>query len=304
MDIPTNSCLVYISNLNSINQIKKACLIYDKVVPLFRTRKYQAKRQRFPLLDTDFNKFPICYGNLVNTPEYIQTISELEFLSQKNVLDCPVSDYVDTDVLEDFNTIAPVWIYGTHNSRRSWQNDHETFMIDDIQHIDIPIFLSNNYYISNNVAPNNINNKNHILEILLTNFPTPKEDTPWELILDWRNDKTAQSKLIRLKNWVNTIAEKPNLNINHLKDEINCLLNEYENYMHIKKIKYSHSVVRQLVTTTGEIIEDILKLKIKDILDIPFKLTEKNILLQESELSAPGRELAYIISTKDYLNSL
>lgn len=304
MRIPSNSCLVHVSDLNSINQIKKACLIYDKIVPLFRTRKYQAKRQRFPLLDTDFNKSPIHYGDLAHTPEYIQTISELEFLYDNKILDCPDTDNDNTDILEDFNTISPIWTYQTHNYRNSWQNDHETFMINDIQHIDIPIFFSSNCNIKNNVIVNDVNKESRILEILLTNFPTPKENTPWELILDWRNDKKAQHQLIRLKNWVNNMAEKPTFNINHLKDEINCLLNEYEDYMHIKKIKYSHSVVRQLVTTTGEIIEDILKLKIKDILDIPFKLTEQNILLQESELSAPGRELAYIISTKDYLNSL
>jgi hypothetical protein len=137
-----------------------------------------------------------------------------------------------------------------------------------------------------------------VIEVVLNQFPYPTADTPWEQIIDWRSDNDAQIKFRRLKHFVNTVSQRNDLNLKHLEDEILTLIDDYEQHMKIHKIKNNVGVFHGFVTTIPEILEDMIKLKFKDLSEIPFKLYERKVLKLEADMNAPGRELAYIVETK------
>ena len=130
------------------------------------------------------------------------------------------------------------------------------------------------------------------------------EDTSWEDVIEWRNDEDAMIKLRRLKYWINTVSERDTININHLEEEALCLLDEYEHYMNTKKRKYTYTPIRALLTTVGGVLENVAKLKLKDLADLPFQISERKILIAESEIDAPGREIAYIVATKERFRTI
>lgn len=295
-----NSCIVPILNYDSTKLIKNACLIFERVTLLFRTSTPQAKRERFPLSGVFFSA----------DDERNKTQLELEWLYSNGILNCPASDpFYSGFEMGDFESDKPVWIYRTEKGGfSSWQITDETFDVIPKHYvmpakIDMPIY--NDKSVITSIAHNTLplkNNKTHVVEIVLKHLPVLSEDTPWEDVLEWRNDKDAQIKLRRLKHWINSISERDEINLHHLEDEILYLLDEYEQYMKIKKRKFSHSSLYTIVTTIGEILENTVKLKFQKLSELPFKIQESNILLAEEELSAPGRELAYIVSTREHFN--
>ena len=291
------NCLVPILNSNSTKLIKNACLFYDKITPLYRTSRWLIRRELFPVKFLDTNNTNM--GE--RTALELETESELEWLHENGILDSP--DEVPYSELDDFygyNAMRPIWSYRTKKGGQRWQNIDETFNSNIIQRVGLPIYCDQ----LNVASPSSTDKKQQIIEILLNHFPVLPEDTPWEDILEWRNNKDAIVKLRRLKHWVNTVSQRNVLNLKDLEDEIIYLLDEYEQYMKIKKIKYTYSPVRTLLTTTGELFENIAKLKIKNLMDLPFQISERSILISESELFAPGRELAYIVEAKEQFKNI
>lgn len=287
------SCLVPILDINSTNLIKNACLFYDKITPLFRTSRWHIRHELFPVkfIDTDTKNM----GE--KSSAEIQAQEELDWLYKNGngILDCP--DKVPYSELEDFDAfdaLKPIWTFRTKNYGQRWQSVEETFDSNIIQRVNLPLYCDHL-----NLSQTNMTKQTQIVEVLLKQFPVLPEGTPWEDVIEWRNDKDAMIKLRRLKHWINTISERNAININHLEDEVLCLLDEYEQYMDIKKKKYTYTPIRALLTTAGGMLENVAKLRLEDLADLPFQISERKALIAESELDAPGRELAYIVATKE-----
>ncbi len=64
-------------------------------------------------------------------------------------------------------------------------------------------------------------------------------------------------------------------------------------------MKYKKGVLEAFVITSAEWIENIVKLKLLKIAKSLFTIKHKKINLMIEEMRAPGKEVAYIASTKE-----
>lgn len=308
------SALLPFVNENSLVTLKKSAILVDKIALVFLTGIPRARRARFPLSIAYYNK------------EQIQRItSELNWLYDNDVLDSPVSDPSPSGwEMEDFDRESNTCVVRTSSGTIFFQPGntpiedyifqqtlksliYEESPIAVLKNLRNPFYESPVIISSQAVNRNTFNypkkNSSLVLDVLLSAVPQPSIDTPWDAIIDWRNDDEAQVKFRRLKNWMNKISLQEEINTNHLFDEISYLLDEYQQYMKIQKIKFSAGIVRTLVTTGADVLESLTKLNFKAIAEMPFKMNDARVALKEAELKAPGRELAFIIDAQRKISS-
>jgi hypothetical protein len=309
MDNSRTALLPFIGE-DSLENLKKSALIVDKFALAFLTSIPRARRARFPLSRAYYSEEQI---NRVST--------ELNWLFDNGFLESPKEDPFPTGwEMEGFDKDLPVWVIRTTTSTHYFQPGN-TPAESDISEVtsreliieatpelaisgirnplhDVPIVLSSNS-LQRHQAQNVPNNgQSLILDLVLSGIPQPTSETPWEAIIDWRNDEEAKIKFRRLKNWMNKVSERKDLNLNHLQDEVSHLLDEYQQYMKIQDAKFSSGALRTIVTTAAEVCESLMKLKFKSLAEMPFKINDAHIAMQEAELKAPGRALAYIVDAQ------
>lgn len=279
---------------SSIEQLKRASLMFDQLILAFCTSRSRAKRARFPLSRAFFS-----------SQDRIQQItSELDWLYDRGIIHTISEDPVDSGFgLEDFNQEHPVWIVRTPEQEGlAFQMDTQEFGISDTIFFPENIFKGCTLFLNINALqkePQRVLGtvSEKVIEVVLNHFQEPIPNTPWEAIIEWRNDSEAQIKKRRLQHWINNVSQRAELNIAHLNDEILYLMDDYSQYMKVHNLKTRDSVLYTVLTTTAEVIENVTKFNFKELVEIPFKLRERSILRLEAELQAPGREIAYVIET-------
>jgi hypothetical protein len=134
-----------------------------------------------------------------------------------------------------------------------------------------------------------------VLEVILKSMPIPDDQTPWEDIIEFRNDPESMKRLRRLRVWVRKFAHATTAkSLAEMKEEIEVLLDEYEEHMKLHRMKVNKGATETLLTVAGKVAEDFVKLKWGELTKLPFILRERKISLLEAEAKAPNRELAFI----------
>jgi hypothetical protein len=141
--------------------------------------------------------------------------------------------------------------------------------------------------------------KSEVARVAINKLPIPDETTPWEQIMDFRNDANNQSALLNLRRWIRKISSE-NLSAAEIEEELEWLLNEYERNINLHRIKSNTNAIEVFVKTPLELLENLLTLKFSKLADPLFAIKKRKISLLEAELQAPGREVAYILKTKDH----
>ena len=136
-----------------------------------------------------------------------------------------------------------------------------------------------------------------VVRVILERLPIPDEATTWEAIIEFRSDATAMSKLLGLRRWMNQMATNSIAPAN-LEQEIEWLLHEYEEHMMLHQLKINKGTLETVVTLVAGLVEDVVRLKLRDAVGLLFERTHRRIALMEAERSAPGRELSYLSSVK------
>lgn len=144
--------------------------------------------------------------------------------------------------------------------------------------------------------------KSEVSQIVIKKLPLPSNETPWEQITDYRNDSDNQKSLLSLRRWIRKISAG-NVPLVEIEEELDWLINEFQNHMRLHKIKANTETLEVFTKTPFEIIENIIKLKFSKLPEPIFILKKRQIKLMEAELNAPGREIAYIIKTKEAFQS-
>lgn len=140
---------------------------------------------------------------------------------------------------------------------------------------------------------NNVATQCDILKVIIENIPVPDELTPWESIFEFKSNQDNIGKFAGLKSWINKIT-KSNLSVSEVKDELESLLYQYRKSLEIHNIKYKSGVLQSLVVGIGELIENAVWLKFSKLAKGLFSAQQEKADLLSIELSAPGKELAYI----------
>lgn len=134
--------------------------------------------------------------------------------------------------------------------------------------------------------------------IILKALPIPSSTTAWEHINEYRSDSNSQSKFLALRNWMNDLS-RSDLKPNEIEQKLIFLVDQYQNHMKLHKMKTRKGTLETIVVTSAELIENIAKLKLSEAAKKLFSFRERKINLLETELSAPGREVAYILDAHE-----
>ncbi|HLJ90838.1 MAG TPA: hypothetical protein VKZ53_28800 [Candidatus Angelobacter sp.] len=137
-----------------------------------------------------------------------------------------------------------------------------------------------------------------VLDIVLNNFPLVPANTPWEQLLDFRSDPDARHKRLALYRWISQIA-KGERSYAEIQEELEWLLMEYEQHMQLHGLKAVKGFLQTLLSLGAGTLESLFKLKLSELVKLPFVFQERKIALLEAERNAPGRELAYLVKVHD-----
>ena len=141
-------------------------------------------------------------------------------------------------------------------------------------------------------------NKSNVVQIVINKLPLPNNETPWKQIIDYRNDIDTQKYLMSLRRWISNTS-KQNLSSIEIEQEIEALINDFQEHMKLHKLKANTETVEVIVNSSADIIGNLLTLKFSKVINPLFAIKKRQLSLLEAESNAPGREMAYIIKTKD-----
>lgn len=137
-----------------------------------------------------------------------------------------------------------------------------------------------------------------VIQVTINRLPLPNNLTPWEKIIDYRKDEDAQRNVLALRRWMRKIASEKLLPA-QIEEELDWLINEFQRYMRIHKMKTNIETLEIIVKAPLEIIENLVTLKFSKILDPLFAIKKRELSLLEAEINAPGKEIAYLIKTRE-----
>lgn len=140
--------------------------------------------------------------------------------------------------------------------------------------------------------------QSEVLSIVIHVLPIPDEQTPWEQIVEFRNDVESQHRFLDLRNWMNEIS-RAEVSALEIEQKLEYLLSQYERHMALHKMKINRGVFETLVVSTGEILENIMKFKWGTLAKSLFSISRTRIATLEAELKAPGNEVAYIVKANE-----
>jgi hypothetical protein len=132
-----------------------------------------------------------------------------------------------------------------------------------------------------------------IAHIVVHSLPIPKDDTPWEQIFEFREDEQSRDRLTELRHWMRKMTTK-DVTQRELEDEIETLLHSYHRHMQVHKMKTDPGVLETIVTIGPAFLGNVMKLNFGEAAQALFTAKHRKIALLEAELTAPGKELAYI----------
>ena len=142
-----------------------------------------------------------------------------------------------------------------------------------------------------------------VLEVILKFMPIPDDQTAWQDIIEFRNDPESMKRLKALRVWTRNFAKATTAtSLPEMKEEIEVLLDEYEEHMKIHGMKVNKGAAETLLTLAGKLPEDFVKLKWGELAKLPFIFRERKISLLEAELKAPNRELAFISMARSWFS--
>lgn len=136
-----------------------------------------------------------------------------------------------------------------------------------------------------------------VLQIVLEEFPLPDESVSWEQILDYRRDPDSQARLQWLRAWMKRLAEG-DLGEREIHDEYQELLFAFRDHMRIHRMKVQAGGIQALWTLPATVLENVLRLRFTKVGEALFWTKYRHVELLETERAAPGREIAYVVSTQ------
>jgi hypothetical protein len=145
--------------------------------------------------------------------------------------------------------------------------------------------------------------KDMVLQIVLNQFPIPDDVTPWEHIDEFRSDPDSRGKFLALKNWINEVA-RMELPSNEVEDKLKSAMFEYEQQLKEHRINFKWDVLKTIVYsqafTGGGYLTGWGKLGAAiGVVKPLFTIRQEHMKLVAAERTAPGREVAYIIKSRE-----
>jgi hypothetical protein len=156
-----------------------------------------------------------------------------------------------------------------------------------------PILLSGQH-LSNNIEIT----KSEVAQIALKTLPIPDEATSWEQILEYRSDAASFDKFLDLRHWMSEVV-RAKLTPLEVEQKLEHLISRYQRHMQLHKMKTNTGTLETIVTTSAEMLGDLLSFKWGKAAQALFSLKRRQVALLEGELTVPGNEVAYIVKARE-----
>ncbi len=140
--------------------------------------------------------------------------------------------------------------------------------------------------------------KSAVVRLSYDRLPMPDDQTPWDAILDWRSDDDAKGKFARLRTWINR-ASHADSTISEIEDDLESALYEYRTYMRVQHVRIPTGRFEAICTGAVKFLEELPKIKVSPLIEAVFRFDRVQAEMTEKELSAPNREVAYIVEAQD-----
>ncbi len=133
-----------------------------------------------------------------------------------------------------------------------------------------------------------------VVNLVVPRLPKPNDSTPWERIIEFRNDPDAKAPLLSLRRWIRKSVQTID-SLKEIAEELEYLIEEYRSFLRLHEIKSRAGLLEVIVTSGGEIAENLVKLRFGELAKLPFKMRQQELKLLEAERNAPGHEISYIV---------
>ena len=141
--------------------------------------------------------------------------------------------------------------------------------------------------------------KGQLIMLIVDALPEPDFDnTPWEQIIDFRNDSDMRYDLLELRNWCNEVA-KGEISGFEITEKLEYLTHTYEQHMKVHKATITTGSWETFLMISAEMLEGLTRLKPTQTVKALFTIKHRRVQLRKAELNAPGREVAYIMKAHE-----
>ncbi len=143
-----------------------------------------------------------------------------------------------------------------------------------------------------------ISGREDVLSVVFKSLPEPDFDnTPWEQILEFRENENNKKLLGYLRHWTNTVS-KSQMTFQEINDELEYHCAKYEEYIKSQKTKINYGTLETLLMIPAKMLEGVIRLKPTKTVEALFEFKHRRLKLNDAEIKAPGRSLAYLISAR------
>ena len=152
--------------------------------------------------------------------------------------------------------------------------------------------------------PKDLEGRNEmVLSIILNQFPLVNENVSWKELIQFKNDAETQRKFLALRNWMIDIT-KSDYSQKEIQEKFEYLLADYNRHVEINNLKESFTKVELIFFGALDAISNLPELSLNKLIKPLIEFKKHQIRIMESELTAPGKEVAFIQHTNKNLNKL
>lgn len=149
-------------------------------------------------------------------------------------------------------------------------------------------------------AASGVSSTDLAMMVVLRKLPTPDPLTPWEAILEYRQDPDAQRAFVHLRRWMYD-AIAGNRSTPDLENLLESELQTYEEHLRIHRLKYRNLRLEAAVVAPLEIVEKVLKLQFGAAAKALLTFSTIRLERMESERQLPNRALHYLVDVGERL---
>ena len=142
--------------------------------------------------------------------------------------------------------------------------------------------------------------KSKVVNLIINKMPVPDDSVSWDQLKNFKSDPDSKKKLLGLRTWIAEISQKQ-FSLSEISEKLEYLLEEYSAQMKNHKLKYTLSSLETVLVPTLEVLENLIKFKFSKAAKVLFDLKRNQFQLLEAEAKFPGREIAYLYKTQDFL---
>ena len=137
-----------------------------------------------------------------------------------------------------------------------------------------------------------------LVQVVINAFPVPTDDVPFEDVLAFSREHETQRRLTSLRLWMESRIVA-GVSIASASLDLETALHEFSQYMKIQKMKSKTSTIRTVFSIPLGIIEEIAHLRPRGALEVVLTTADRKAQRLESELAAPGHQLAILYEAQD-----